>query len=170
MEFPITRLLSHEESTEWIREHFHPDGQECPDCGAPIEQARPFRLTRKSRLTVYRCRACDRTYNLYTGTVFQQRHLTPMQVILLVRGVCKGEPSTTLAAELGVSYSTVLDLRRALQANAEWLQPDTPLGDEQTETDEMFQNAGEKRGQTSRPRRPAASSSQQAQRARHLRQ
>jgi len=71
-----------------------------------------------------------------------------MQVVLLVRGVCKGEPSTTLAAELGVSYNVVLDLRHALQAKAEWMQPNTALSDEQTETDEMFQNAGEKRRPT----------------------
>ena len=31
------------------------------------------------------------------------------------------------------------------QANAEQAQADTPLPDQRTETDEMFQNAGEKR-------------------------
>jgi hypothetical protein len=67
-------------------------------------------------------------------------------VILLVRGVLKGEPSTTLAAELALNYKTVLALRRLLQANAQDLQSNDPLADEQTESDEMFQNAGEKRG------------------------
>ncbi len=50
-----------------------------------------------------------------------------------------------LAEELGVSRSTVHELRKELQENARRLQPDTPLTDEHTETDEMFQNAGEKR-------------------------
>ena len=50
-----------------------------------------------------------------------------------------------LAAELGLNYVTVLTLRHAAQANAEKAQPDTALPDEHTETDEMFQNAGEKR-------------------------
>lgn len=79
-------------------------------------------------MTAHRCRLCEQIYKLYTGTVFQQRHSTPMQVVLLVRGMCKGELTTcaTLAAELGASYNTVLDLRRALQANAEWMQPGTP--------------------------------------------
>ena len=77
--------------------------------------------------------------------MFQQRHLTPQQVVMLVRGVCKGEPSKTLAAELGLNYGTVLGLRRAIQTNAEYLQAEEDLPDNVTETDEMFQNAGEKR-------------------------
>ncbi|NIV94816.1 hypothetical protein GWN42_18995 [candidate division KSB1 bacterium] len=77
--------------------------------------------------------------------MFQQHHLTPMQVVLLMRGVLKGEPSKTLAAELDLNYKTVLTLRHQLQASAERLQPETPLTDDETETDEMFQNAGEKR-------------------------
>ena len=62
-----------------------------------------------------------------------------------MRGICKGESSKELAAELQLNYGTVLSLRHAAQANAEAAQPDTPLSDEHTETDEMFQNAGEKR-------------------------
>ena len=50
-----------------------------------------------------------------------------------------------LAAELELHYLTVLQLRHALHANAEALQPQTPLPDLETESDEMFQNAGEKR-------------------------
>jgi hypothetical protein len=36
-------------------------------------------------------------------------------------------------------------VRQQLQANAERVQPQTPLDDLEVETDEMFQNAGEKR-------------------------
>jgi len=68
-----------------------------------------------------------------------------MQVVLLMRGICKGESSKVLAAELKLDYISVLHLRHAAQANAEKAQPDTPLADQRTETDEMFQNAGEKR-------------------------
>ena len=145
IEFPITNLLDHQESTQWILEHFHPDGLKCPRCQASVEQAHEFRRTKRSQLMVYRCNECLQIYNLYTGTVFQQRHLTPSQVVLLIRGVLKGEPSNTLAAELGLNYKTVLELRRDLQHNAMQLQPDTPVLDTETESDEMFQNAGEKR-------------------------
>jgi transposase-like protein len=145
MEFPIIDLLSTEACEGWLVAHFHPEGLKCPRCEAAVKQAHRFRRTKRSQLTVYRCNRCSKTYNLYSGTVFQQRHLTPQQVVLLVRGVLKGEPSTVLAAELGLNYITVLQLRRDLQDQAQQMQPDTPLPDEQTETDEMFQNAGEKR-------------------------
>ena len=75
---------------------------------------------------------------MYSGTLFQQAHLTPMQVVLVLRGFCKGETTRELVAEVGLSYQTVLDLRHAVHANAEAAQPNTPLPDGQTETDEMF--------------------------------
>lgn len=146
MEFPITDLMSLEYCKNWIIEHFHPNGLVCPSCSEGYEKARIFRQTKKSQLTVYRCNQCHKTFNLYSGTVFQQRHLTPQQVVLFIRGVLKGEPTTVLSAELGLNYQTCLNLRHELQENAEQLQPETPLDDLETETDEMFQNAGEKRG------------------------
>jgi transposase-like protein len=145
MDFPITELLDEDLSTHWLLKHFHPDGLKCPRCGSREEEARTFRRTRRSGLVIYRCRQCEQTYSLYSGTVFEHRQLTPMQVVLLVRGVCKGEPTATLARELGLTRGTVHAIRKALQANAQALQPTTPLLDQTTETDEMFQNAGEKR-------------------------
>jgi len=145
MEFPITDLLSQAQSEQWLLDYFHPEGLKCPRCGAAVANAHEFRQTKKSQLTVYRCKPCQQIYNLYTGTVFQQHHLIPQQVVLLLRGVLKGEPTTILSAELGMSYKTVLDIRHALQANAQHMQPDTPLPDHVTESDEMFQNAGEKK-------------------------
>lgn len=150
MEFPITNLLSQEECTRWIKEHFHVQGLYCPnrECLAPVENAREFRRTKRSGVQVYRCRKCHCVYTIYTGTVFERRHLTPCQVVLLVRGVLKGEPTATLAKELGLARLTVHSIRRELQANAEALQPTRPLSDAHSETDEMFQNAGEKRRET----------------------
>lgn len=145
MEFPITNLLSTEQSQQWLLEHFHPQGLKCPGCKSSIEQANVFRVTRKSELKVYRCKECKSIYNLYTGTVFEQRQLRPQQAVLLIRGVLKGEPSDVLARELGLNYVTVLQLRRKIQDNARLLQSEEPLPDFEAESDEMFQNAGEKR-------------------------
>lgn len=67
-------------------------------------------------------------------------------MILLVRGVVKGEQAQILANEIGICRQTVQHIRQQLQANAQRLQPDNPLEtDEQTETDEMYQNAGKKK-------------------------
>ncbi|MCE7985932.1 MAG: hypothetical protein DYG89_32540 [Caldilinea sp. CFX5] len=145
MEFPITELLDTNACEEWVVTHFHPTGFRCPKCGADREQAHPFRQTRQSQLQTYRCNECGQTYNLYSGTIFAQRHLTLRQVVLLIRGFVKGEPSTTLATELSIHYSTVLELRHDFQDNGRRHQPNTPLTDHHSETDEMFQNAGEKR-------------------------
>ena len=79
--------------------------------------------------------------------MFEGSQLTPMQTILLLRGVLKGQSSAQLAREIGLTEKAVLKWRHRLQANAAWLQPDTPLPDQATESDEMFQNAGEKRRQ-----------------------
>jgi transposase-like protein len=146
MEFPITNLLSPEQSEQWLMEYFHPAGLKCAWCQAPVERASVFRVTRKSALRVYRCKDCQRIYNLYTGTVFQQRQLRPQQAVLLLRGVLKGEASDVLARELELNYVTVLQLRRKLQDNAKAMQSEEPLPDFEAESDELFQNAGEKRG------------------------
>ena len=143
MIFPITDLLDDKQSEEWLLQHFHPEGLRCPKCGSA--RRRFFRETQTSRLNVYRCLQCGGIYNLYSGTLFETKHLRPSQVVLLLRGVAKGASSTSLSEELRVSRTTVHYLRQELQENAERLQPDTPLTDEHTETDEMFQNAGEKR-------------------------
>jgi transposase-like protein len=110
-----------------------------------VAQAREFRQTKTSQLTVYRCTCCQGIFNLYSQTVFEGRYFRPAQAVLLLRGVTKGDPSAEIAREIEVSRQTVLAVRREIQANAERHQPHTALTDLQTETDEMFQNAGEKR-------------------------
>jgi transposase-like protein len=144
MDFPIVELFDDDLSAVWLLKYFHQNELRCPHCGRSVEEARVFRETKRSRLTVYRC-PCQGIYNLYSGTVFEGKHLRPAQAILLLRGVCKGEPSATIAREIELARQTVHNLRKAIQGNAERLQPTDPLPDQQTETDEMFQNAGEKR-------------------------
>ena len=145
MDFPIVDLLDDELSSQWILKHFHPDGLKCPHCHAGLDRAREFRQTKTSQLMVYRCNDCEGIYNLYSRTVFAGRCFRPAQAVLLLRGVTKGAPTAEIAREIGVSRQTVHEVRREIQANAQGGQPQTPLSDERTETDEMFQNAGEKR-------------------------
>lgn len=120
MDFPIVDLFDDKLSTEWLLKHFHPDGVMCPHCGADVEEVRTFRKTEKSGLLVYLCNHCQGVYNLYSGTVFEGKQLRPAQtVLLLLRGVCKGESSAQIAREIGVCRQTVLSIRRELQENAE---------------------------------------------------
>jgi len=168
MDFPIVDLLDDDLSTLWLLKYFHPEGLKCPHCGKGVEEAREFRKTKKSQVTVYRCNGCQGIYNLYSGTVFEWKYFRPAQAVLLLRGICKGEPAAAIAREIGVSRQTVHEMRKAIQANAERMQPQSPLSDQRTETDEMFQNAGEKRRTPPRSRRSAPTTSQQTTGTWHL--
>jgi hypothetical protein len=98
MIFPITNLLDDEQSEKWLLEYSHPEGLRCPEKGDPAKR-HIFRETRTSRLTVYRCLDCEGIYNLYSGTLFEKKHLGPSQVVLLLRGVVKGESGMRLVEE-----------------------------------------------------------------------
>lgn len=145
MDFPIVDLLDDEMSVAWLIKHLHPQGMQCPHCQQPHNRARYFRANSGSGLAVYRCQQCDGIYHVYSGTLFEGSQLTPSQVVLLLRGILQGQSSAQMSRELGLAYKTVLKWRRRLHANAERLQPDTALIDSAAESDELFQNAGEKR-------------------------
>ena len=148
MDFPIIDLLDADESAAWIEKHFHPDGFRCPHCQTERDKAWFFRVNVGSGLAVYRCQRCLGIYNLYSGTIFAGSQLTPVHVVLLLRGFLQGESSKRLARELGLTEKTVLMWRHRIQAQAEDIQPNTPLADRVVETDELFQNAGKKRAGT----------------------
>lgn len=144
MDFPIQSLIDEEAAQAWVLNHFHPQGLYCPRCQASVSEARNFRKTETSGLQVYRCKPCASVYNLYSGTVFAGTQFRPSQVVLLLRGVCQGVSSAQLGRELGLTRQTILAIRRKLQSSAEQIQPEDALVDAEVETDEMFQNAGEK--------------------------
>lgn len=160
MDFPITELMDRQACVQWLGAHFHPAGLKCPHCQAGVDQAHWFRRTKRSDLDVYRCKVCRGLYNLYSGTVFEGKHFTPEQTVLFLREVLQGKSSAKLARELKISRTTALALRHRLHANAETKQPNAPLSDLEVETDEMFQNAGEKRRKARPSARPAPSQSQ----------
>jgi transposase-like protein len=148
MDFPIIDLLDEDMSVAWVMKYLHPNGLKCPHCQHAHSEARFFRANRGSGLPVYRCNHCQGIYHLYSGTVFEGSQLTPSQVVLLLRGFVQGQSSAQLSRELGLAYKTVLQWRRRVQANAQRLQADSPLVDNASESDELFQNAGEKRCRT----------------------
>lgn len=145
MDFPIAELMDREGCLRWIERYCHPEGMKCPHCGADRSEVYAFRQTKLSELEVYRCKCCQGVYNLYSGTVFEGRYFRPEQVVLFIRGVCQGKATAQLARELSISRTTATEVRHLLQANAERSQPQTVLEDKEVETDEMFQNAGEKK-------------------------
>ena len=107
MDFPIIDLLDDELSSQWLLKYFNVEGLKCPHCGQGLDQAREFRQTKTSQLTVYGCTACQGIYNLYSRTVFEGRYFRPAQAVLLLRGVTKGDPSAEIAREIE-GYSLVM--------------------------------------------------------------
>lgn len=152
MDFPLTSLMDDAQSLAWLQRHFHPHGLHCHECGVSVAEARPFGTTKQSQVPVYRCKRCQSTYTLYTGTVFQGTHFRPVQVVLLLRGIFKGETSQRLARELKISRMRTHHYRQVLQAQLWAQQPQRALPDAVTESDELFQHAGEKRRQTRKSR------------------
>jgi hypothetical protein len=95
-------------------------------------------------------------FNAFTGTLLQGTRRRPAELVLVLRGIAQGVPTARLAGELGCDRKELLALRHRLQHAAWRFRDQRRLGDGVVEADEMFQNAGEKRGAAHRPGRPAA--------------
>jgi transposase-like protein len=152
IEFPITELMDNSICLVWLERHLHPQGLVCPRCGHATR-----RLCREQgHFPAYRCRACDGYYTLLTGTVFEKTRQCPATLVLLLRGITKGEPTARLARELGLSRKQLHTLRQRIQANLNDTAPTSVMSGTAFEADELYQNAGEKKHPPSRSRRPTS--------------
>jgi hypothetical protein len=89
--------------------------------------------------------AYDGYDTLLTGTVFEKTRQRPAILVLLPRGMAKGEPTARLARELGRSRIQLHTLRQRIQANLNVTAPTTAMTGTAFEADELHQNAGGKR-------------------------
>lgn len=142
IDFPIDDLLDNDACTAWLEKHLHPDGLRCPHC-----QSADRRVSRRSgHFLGYRCKACNRYFTLLSGTAFAATRQTPAKLVLILRGISKGEPTARLARELALSRKRMHNLRKKVQTNLADSLPRDVLGDEVLfEADEVYINAGEKR-------------------------
>jgi transposase-like protein len=167
MDFPIIDLMDQEGCRIRLFDLLHPEGHACPRCGAR-EGLNVHRRHADSPVVDYRCKGCRRVFNLFTGTSWQGTHLSPARILLILRGIAQGVPTAKLAREVGVSRQHLLKLRHEIQARALAAADHSPMPDDHTEADEMYQNAGEKRGPAHRPRRPAAPPGEPKEGPRHV--
>jgi hypothetical protein len=70
--------------------------------------------------------------------------------LVLLRSIAKGEPTARLARELGLSRKQLHTLRQRIQANLNATAPTGMMTGTAFETDELYQNAGEKKYAPSR--------------------
>jgi transposase-like protein len=141
IDFPINELLDDSICLIWLERHLHPKGLHCPRCGS--SNRRLFRP--QHHFPAYRCRGCDGYYTLLTGTAFAKTRQRPATLVLLLRGIAKGEPTARLARELGMSRKQVHTLRHRVQANLNATAPTDVMRGTAFEADELYQNAGEKK-------------------------
>jgi transposase-like protein len=125
----------------WLERHLHPDGFVCPGCGS--DNRRLF--GRQGHYDAYRCRDCDGYYTLLSGTVFEGSRKRPAVLVLLLRGITKGESAARLARELQLSPQTVDTLRQRREATLTDSAPPETMPGETFEVDELYLNAGENR-------------------------
>ena len=164
IDFPITDLLSDAESVKWLEAYLHPEGFVGPQCGST--ERRLFR--EQGYFPAYRCLACDGYYTLLSNTVFEKTRQRPATLVLLLRGIAKGEPSARLSRELGIGRKRVMQLRQRIQNNLYESLPTQRLAGQTLEADELYQNAGGKRHAASRRARPTSASGQQEAGTRHV--
>lgn len=141
IDFPITELLDDASCLAWLEQHIHPNGFVCPRCGSPDRRL----FVRHQAFPGYRCRACDGYYTLLTNTAFAKTRQRPATLVLLLRGIAKGESSARLARELGISRKQLYTLRLRVQQNVAETAPTDVMSGTEFEADELYQNAGEKK-------------------------
>lgn len=141
IDFPITELMDETACLGWLERHLHPESFTCPHCGSA--DRRFFRQQR--HFPAYRCRGCDGYYTLLTGSVFEKTRQSACTLVLLLRGVTKGDSTARLSRELAMSYKQVLTLRQRLQTNLYETLPNELMEGTAFEADELYQNAGEKK-------------------------
>jgi transposase-like protein len=146
IDFPIDDLLDEQASLTWLERYLHPQGFRCPRCGATERRL----AKRSSAIPAYRCRVCDRYHTILTGTAFAKTHQPPAKLVLLLRGIAKGESTARLGRELQLSRKQAHTLRQRVQENLYETLPTDVVEEAVFEADELFHNAGEKRSGASR--------------------
>jgi transposase-like protein len=142
MDFPLIDLMDQAACYARLVEALHPDGLSCPRCGS--DRLGVHRRHRDPVLD-YRCKACGRVFNAFTGTALQKTGRSPAELVLILRGFAQGATTARMARELGRDRMKLLGLRHKLQAHATAGLDPAPLPDAVAEADECYVNAGEKR-------------------------
>jgi hypothetical protein len=152
IDFPIAERLDDSPCLIWLERDLHPDGFACP-YGHRAERRR-FRP--QGDFPASCCRACDGYDTLLTNTAFAKPRQRPATLVLLLRGIANGEPTTRLTRELGMSCKPLHTRRHRVPANLKATAPTDVMRGTAFEADELHQNAGEKKHAPSRPERSAA--------------
>jgi transposase-like protein len=141
MEYSIDKLLDEQKCYDHLLNYIHGGHLNCSCCGS-----NEYRVHQRRRKPVlqYKCQDCGTYFNVYSGTAFQGTHWPCSKVVMILRGIVKGDSTLNISKELGLGYRNLLYLRHELMSNGFDNREQAILEDEATESDEMYQNSGEK--------------------------
>lgn len=141
MDFPIDHLLDEDKAGQQLQHLLYPHGLFCPGCGGE-NYSRHSNL--RPGVDKQRCKDCNHIFHFLSSTAFKKTQFSNSKLVMILRGFSKGESTAGLARELKIDRSNLHKLRHRFQQNATHNLDNSPLPDEVTETDEAYQNAGEK--------------------------
>jgi transposase-like protein len=144
MDFSLINYLDEDACYTKLVELLHPHGLGCPRCGE--RQRLGIHRCHRAPVVDLQCGHCGRVFNAFTATPLQGTHRRPSQLLMILHGIAKGTPTAQMARELGCDRKELLVLRHRLQERGRIGLDRNPLDDDVVEADEMYQNAGEKRG------------------------
>ena len=125
LDFPVLDLIPEDLCYQKLVDTLHPRGLCCPN-GHPLptDQAPPDRY--RPPVVRYKCRPCKRVFTAFPGTPLARTHDTCVQLVLILRGFLRGDSTKSLAEQLSLSRSTLLDFRHRVQGAT--LERVSPLG------------------------------------------
>lgn len=133
--------MDEEKCYQWLVAFFHDGRLPCAKCGGHHHHAHQ---NARKPITQFKCDDCGAFFNVFTATAFKATKWKCSKVVMILRGFLKGDSTLSISKELGLSYPNLLYLRHELMGNAYFKRVADLLPDAVTESDEVYQNAGEK--------------------------
>lgn len=140
--FSLVEFLDEQKCYDFLVDILHPDGLECPVCQCAVEDSKIHRNDR-APILYYKC-SNGHVYNAFSKTVWQGTHHKCPVIVRILQGIAQGASTLHLAQELGIDRKHLLERRHIVQDFAASACIRTPMSENVTEVDEMYQNAGEK--------------------------
>jgi hypothetical protein len=141
MDFPLNYLLSEDKCYDWLLLYFHNGVLLSPHSGS---KNYIINDSRRKPLIQYKDKPTGKCFTILTNTIFAKTHFKCSQIVLIIRGFLQGTSTAQLSRELNCDYQNLLELRHKFMQRGYANLNRNILQDKVTETDEMFQNAGEK--------------------------
>jgi hypothetical protein len=110
---------------DFLVQLLHPDGLWCPQRHPSWESF----VHKRNRFGVptRRCKRCGSFFNLFTGTLLQKTHYSPVQIVQLLHGTVHKVCCKRLAREIGVDRNSLRRRYRQLQEVASRMTRRDPL-------------------------------------------